>query len=243
MKKRERGTCATCSRSISPGARLCAEHAHAGITPEQRDKHKLCGAKKKDGSTCRAFAGQSTDHFGVGPCKYHGGSTSAHRKNALVREAKQRMLTLGEPLDEREAQPHRVLLNLLRATAGHVAWLHTEIAELQDLGTREAEVMLRLYDAERDRATRIAKACSEAGVEEAQILLVQREATLVAQFMEAVFEDLRLTAGQRAAAGPAMRKHLAMLEGGAPDSSQDGRIAAALAADGPPSEWFTADAA
>jgi hypothetical protein len=211
-----------------------------GHTPEQRDAHPLCNAMTKRGVRCRAFAGQSTDHPGVGPCKFHGGSTSAHRKHAVTLEAKQRMIKLGAPLDEREAQPHRVLLNLLRATAGHVAWLHSEIGQLEDLGTHEARVLLRMYDDERDRAARIAKACSEAGVEEAEVRMAQSQADLLVRFLTAVFEDLRLSDGQRAAAGPAMRKRLPLLSGGEPDPSHDGQISEALAQDGPPIEWFGA---
>lgn len=243
MYTKPRGNCATCGSEISPGAKHCAEHsARGGHTPEQRDKHALCGAKKKNGEPCRAFSGQNTDHFGIGPCWVHGGATSGHRKHAVTLEAKARMIKLGAPLDEREAQPHRVLLNLLRATAGHVAWLHAEIGQLEDVGTHEAQVLLRMYDDERDRAARIAKACSEAGVEEAQVRMTQREANELVFFLEAVFEDLPLSSGQRAAAGPAIRKRLPLLSGGEPDSSHDGRISEALAQDGPPAEWFEAPA-
>lgn len=36
----------------------------------------FCGAKKRDGSTCRQTAGHGTDHVGTGRCKFHGGAST-----------------------------------------------------------------------------------------------------------------------------------------------------------------------
>lgn len=36
----------------------------------------FCGAKKRDGSTCRQTAGQGTDHVGTGKCWLHGGAST-----------------------------------------------------------------------------------------------------------------------------------------------------------------------
>ena len=36
-----------------------------------------CGAKKKNGETCRAAAGQGTRHIGTGRCKFHGGNAAS----------------------------------------------------------------------------------------------------------------------------------------------------------------------
>jgi hypothetical protein len=38
---------------------------------------------------------------------------------------------------------------VLRATAGHVAWLHREVAGLEDLASQESRVIVTLYDNER----------------------------------------------------------------------------------------------
>src|SRR5690348_8245831 len=100
-----------------------------GHTPEQREGHPLCAAKKKDGTRCRAFAGQGTDHPGVGQCKFHGGATPNGRKHALALEAKQRMVAMSVPVDD--AQPHLILLKELTVSAGHVGWLREEIGTLE----------------------------------------------------------------------------------------------------------------
>src|SRR4051794_40675187 len=119
-------------------------------TPEQRDKHALCGSKKKNGDICRKFAGEGTEHFGYGRCKYHGGNTPNGKKNAVTIEAKRQMITLGAPID---VQPHDALVGLLRATAGHVGWLSERVANFEELSEHESQVILKLYDTERDRLT------------------------------------------------------------------------------------------
>lgn len=142
-----------------------------GHSPEQRETHPLCGAKKKNGTTCRAFAGQGTDHPGTGRCKFHGGSTRNHKTAAITTEAKRRMVKLGTPI---EVAPHEALMALLHAGSGHVAWLGEEIAAADDLGTFEGQVLTQMYGEERDRLARVAEACLRAGVSQEEIKLVQR---------------------------------------------------------------------
>jgi hypothetical protein len=182
-------------------------------TREQRDhlSTPLCGAKKKNGEPCRKFAGEGTDHHGYGKCKYHGGATASHKKHAIALEAKSRMIKLGHPMTD--ARPHQVLLDLLRQGAGHVAWLNAEVGTLEDLSAHESRVILRLYDEERDRLTRIAKACSQAGVDEAEIHLQQAHAELFVQAIYAAARDIGLDADQLGALGLALRKNLAVLNG------------------------------
>lgn len=166
-------------------------------TSEERDhlKTPLCGAKKKNGEICRAFAGQGTDHKGVGRCKNHGGSTPSHRSNAIVVEAKQRMVKLGEPIPG--IAPHEALLAVLRASAGHVAWLHREVAGLDDLSSQESRVIVALYDTERDRLTRVAKACSEVGVQDHEIRIHEREAAIFATAVDTAATQLGMANEQR----------------------------------------------
>lgn len=164
-------------------------------TPQQREAHPLCGAKKKNGDTCRAFAGQGTDHRGVGRCKNHGGSTRTHKQHAVVTEAKRRMVKLGEPVPG--IQPHQALLALLRATAGHCAWLHREVGGLEDLSSHEGRVIVELYDSERDRLTRIAKACSDVGVADRDIRIHEQEAALFATAVDRAAEAIGMDASTR----------------------------------------------
>lgn len=105
------------------------------------------------------------------------------------------MVQLGEPIPD--LLPHQALLAVLRATAGHVAFLHREIAGLSDLADHEARVMVTLYSSERDRLTRVAKACSEVGVSDREVALQQREAAMFATAVDQACEKLDMSSDKR----------------------------------------------
>ena len=146
------------------------------------------------------------------------------------------MVSLGEPIEDVTAP--EALLYLLRVTSGHVAWLHTELAHVEDLSTREGEVIASRYDSERDRLTRISEACVKAGIAEALVKVEEAKTVAMVQAMHDVLGELRLTRGQRKALGPALRRHAQKLMGAEPAPDTDEQIAAALALDGPPVEWI-----
>src|SRR5215210_1954068 len=136
-----------------------------GMSSEKRSTYPLCGARKRNGAACRAFAGQGTDHLGTGRCKNHGGSTPSHRVNAVKVEAQRRSAAFGERI---EVEPTEALLGVLHLSAGHLAWVREELATLAEKTSFEAQVLMRLWDDERDRVARIAKAALDAGVQERQ---------------------------------------------------------------------------
>lgn len=180
-------------------------------TAEERDtlSTPLCGASKKNNrGKCRAFAGQGTQHLGLGRCKYHGGATPAHNRSAVVAQAKQEMVMLGAPID---VEPHQALMGVLRATAGHVQWLAREVQRLGALEDGESKALVSLYSDERDRLARVAKACLDAGIAEAHVKLAEEQTEMVGSLISAVIEDLALTPKQRNLVGPAIRRHLTEL--------------------------------
>lgn len=182
-------------------------------TPEQRSAHALCGAKRHDGSTCRAYAGQGTDHKGYGQCKNHGGSTPNGNKHALTLEAKQSMVARSVPVAN--AEPHMVLLEELSYSAGHVGWLRDAITKLDpaEIGGDRSKVLLHRYDDERDRLARIAKVCSEAGVEEARLQIDQARAAMMVSVIRDAAGEIGLNRDQLNALGSAMRGRLALMSG------------------------------
>jgi hypothetical protein len=141
---------------------------------------------------------------GIGVCARHGGATSAHKKHAVALEAKRRMVKLGQPLDA--LHPGEALLGLLRASAGHVTWIAKEVQELDDLGTQEAAVLLRLYSEERDRLARIDEACVRAGLKAEEIRLKQEQASLLATMVHAAAKEAGLGDKHVRALGAALRK-------------------------------------
>lgn len=179
------------------------------MTSEERSDYPLCGAKKKNGEECRAFAGQGTDHLGIGRCKYHGGSTPSHQNNAAKVEAERKMVTMGAPVN---ISPATALVGVLRATAGHVEWLASEVGNLGTLDAPEAASLTRLYAEERDRLTRIAAACLSAGIGKAEVEMAEAQASALTKSINAAMSHVGgITNLQRREFGRALRKELAAL--------------------------------
>jgi hypothetical protein len=160
----------------------------------------LCGARKKNGDSCRAFAGQGTDHPGVGRCKFHLGNTKEHKIHAAKQEALAKMAErtqFGEPV---EVGPAEALLGVLHLSAGHLVWVREELTAMEDKRTHEAQVLLRIWNEERDRITRISKAALDVGVAQQQIAIAERYGEQLATLLRAIFfdGDLSLTDAQRA---------------------------------------------
>lgn len=179
-------------------------------TAKQRDRLQLCGAKKKNGQKCRAFAGQGTEHFGVGRCRWHLGNSPSHNVNAVKQEAKSRMVDFGESI---EIDPATALLGVLHLSAGHLNWIREELATTNDKSTFDAQVLLRMWDEERDRIARISKAALDVGVAEKQIRIAEHHGEQLAALLRAIFYDgeLDLTAAQRARLPDVLRHHLGTL--------------------------------
>jgi hypothetical protein len=197
--------CPQCDREIRKRAKLCGR-CYGRNTPQARDKHPLCGAKRKNGEPCRNWAGVRTSHPGIGCCWLHGGNSPSGEKAALALEVKRRMVTLAEPLSEQDASPHRVLANLMRMAGGNVEWLDAEIRKLEDLGTADAAAKLALYTQEREMTARVAKLASEAGVEQVEANLKQAQAVMMPEMVKTAAEQAGLNDKQVNALGVGLRK-------------------------------------
>ena len=176
-------------------------------TSEQRDRHQLCGARKKNGELCRKFAGEGTEHLGVGKCKYHGGNTPTHRTHAVKELAKRQAVEFGVPLP---VEPTDALLSMVHLSAGHLSWLKEELAAIEDKTSFTGQVLMRAYNDERDRCARTAKLALDAGVAERSVKLAERYGHQLATLIRAVFDDpeLALTPAQRATLPDLLRRHL-----------------------------------
>ncbi len=181
-------------------------------TSEQRDQQLLCGAKKKNGELCRSFAGQGTPHPGTGCCKFHGGSTPNHGKRAVALEMKRKMVTLGQP--DEDVTALGALLSELYASSGHVAWLRAQIANMapDELGTIEGQAIMRLYDGERDRKTKIAKLCTEAGVDAAAVRVAEAQVSMLGQALARACDAAGVSTPLRQRIGAALREELATVQ-------------------------------
>jgi hypothetical protein len=117
----------------------------------------------------------------------------------------------GQPID---IHPSEALLSVLHLSAGHLAWLRSELGTTDDKTTVEAQVLLRMWDDERDRIARISKAALDAGVQERQIQLVERYGEMLAALLQGIFGDreLGLTQKQQGKLPVILKRHLIALE-------------------------------
>jgi hypothetical protein len=179
-------------------------------TVAQRSAQKLCGARKKDGSLCRAFAGQGTDHSGWGRCRYHLGNSPSHNKHAAVAKAKQRIIEsgIGTPID---ITPGGALLMAVRLSAGHLAFIKAALEQENTAGF-DRETMLSQYAAERDRLVRAAAAAHASGIAEQQIRIASEYGSQLAAVLRTIFEEIGLSPDQWARLPDVLRDHLGTLE-------------------------------
>jgi hypothetical protein len=183
-------------------------------TSKQRDGMRLCGAKKKNGQTCRAFAGQGTTHPGVGRCKFHFGNTKNHSVHAAKVEAQELAAEyIAQFGESHEVDPATALLGVLHLSAGHLNWIRTELANLADKDSLKGQALMRLWDEERDRIARISKMALDVGVAAKQVELAQKYGEQLAALLQAVFYDptLGLTKAQQSRLPDVLRSHLSAI--------------------------------
>lgn len=181
-------------------------------TKEQRDHAGLCNARKRNGEHCRAFAGQGTNHPGVGPCKHHLGNTAPHEKRAIALNLKRQMVTYGEPVEDVSAL--NALLQELAAAVGHTAWLRARISDLSqdELGTTYGVALVRLYDSERDRKARMARLAIESGVDEAKIRVMEGQVRMLGEALARACDLAGLSEPVKRKVGAFLRNELAQAQ-------------------------------
>lgn len=181
-------------------------------------------------------------HRGAGPCHSprmvgDGDKCRMHlgRKAAEViaeAQARQAVVTYGLP---RDISPTEALLEEVRYTAGHVAWLRGKVQEIEqdkqlvwgvtEQVKKEAtefpgvdstvsarpNVWLDLYYRERKHLVDVTKAAIAAGIEERRVRLAEAQGSLVAQVIRAILADLHLSAEQEARVPEIVPRHLRAL--------------------------------
>lgn len=183
---------------------------------------KKCGANKADGSECTLAAGWGTEHPGYGPCKHHFGATPMGRKGAAYDMAGELMVFYGQPLD---TNPIDALLDEVRRTAGHVAYLGQGISQFKlkmavsgaaaELPP-EADGWLRMYQSERAHLVRVSEACLRAGIEERLVQIAEHQGAKLADAVEQILNELNLTPGQLARVPDVVPRVLQQLVTGPP---------------------------
>jgi hypothetical protein len=177
-----------------------------------------CGAERRHGKgPCGRGAGAGTDHPGAGKCSWHGGCAPSGRIAAMEEQARKAVETYGLP---RDISPTDALLEEVRYSAGHVAWLRAKVAELEpdslvwgkteevDKGASEftgvdtthaaaVNMWLELYHRERKHLLDVVKAAISVGIEERRVRLEEAKGQVVAELIRRILGRLNLDEAQR----------------------------------------------
>ena len=179
---------------------------------------KCRATAKGTGQRCQAWAMAGSE-----VCRVHGGRAPQVKAAAARRLAEQAatkaVQTLGLPVD---ITPTEALLEEVRWTAGHVAWLRGRVQELNTTGdapeltwgttktktggddygtTEEAKpsVWYELYTRERVHLVRVCDAAIKAGVEERRVRLAEQQGDLLALAIRQILDAFGLSGDPRVA--------------------------------------------
>ena len=186
-----------------------------------------CSARTKRGR-CKAWPVR-----GAAVCVTHGGAApqvraAAGRRIAVAEWAR----SFGEPAAD--ADPTSTVLNEIRWSTGHVAWLRTRVQETEPealvWGTvsevdrtggqfpgvditraAKANAWLTLYGTERDRLTRMCEVAHRMGIDARQIELAEQLGQLIADLLREVLDELNLSDTQLQTAAAAVPRQLQLL--------------------------------
>jgi hypothetical protein len=169
-----------------------------------------CGAKKRSGKPCRREKGWGTDHPGHGRCKHHGGSTRQGKSKAAKDEVNGMAQLIA-------ITPGKALEGVLHLSAGQLAYATLKVADLDEdevITEQGLNAWVRLQRSLMHDVAKFAKISADAGIDERLAGAVERQTDALGAALERVVGSLALTAEQRKALGPAIRKELVVLEGG-----------------------------
>lgn len=187
-----------------------------------RDTDYCVATSKRSGKQCRRYPIP-----GGTVCASHGGKApqviAAARRRLALAEARGLIDEYGI---EVQTTPEEALLASVWEAAGNVALLRKLISGLDakvdpktgiagptgstsKLHEAAPHVFVTMYDAERDRLVRFAKACADAGVQERLVTIAEGQAQLMVQAFDATLAELGIE--DQTAARQAFGRHLKLV--------------------------------
>lgn len=180
------------------------------------DKPKCASTSKQTGKRCKRDPA-----IGLDKCAIHCGLSKADRDRIAAEfladaEARRAVVTYGLP---RDISPTDALLEEVRYSAGHVAWLRAKVAEIEEndlvwgvteraeknatefSGTDVTEaakpnVWLDLYFRERRHLLDLTKTAISVGIEERRVRLAEAQGSLLNEVIRRILGRLSLTPEQ-----------------------------------------------
>lgn len=167
-----------------------------------------CNALKADGTWCHQQPGWGTSHPGVGKCRWHLGNTANVIKSAQDQMARLEVANLGLPQD---VHPHEALLFCVRSAYSIVTWLQAKIQSMDDEQELtqtvhgpegpmkiERSIWVEMYQDALSDLARFSKLALDAGVEERQVRIAEKQARAMTSLVEAIFDRLEVAPRARA---------------------------------------------
>lgn len=195
------------------------------------DEPKLCGAKTRNGGTCKRRAGAGTEHLGYGRCANHTGSTPNGERSA-AREAGREIASEMQLLSSTGVaiEPAEALLACVRMAWAEVQFFNLQIDRLelsdatvrprqQAMGGKDAVVedlqqreQLHLWIVERqramDRLARYSRLALDAGVAERQVRIAEQLGAQLGGILQRILGALSLTPEQQQLVPTIVRREL-----------------------------------
>lgn len=171
------------------------------VRPKKPTDGRLCGGIKSNKQVCKLPSGYKTDHLGFGRCCWHGGATDTGKQAAAKDQAAGLIKFYGQPIN---TNPIDALLDEVRRTAGHVAFLGDRVAnwpqdQLDENGgiTPALRGWIDLYQSERVHLVKVSKSALDAGVNERLVAIAEHQGMRLADSIEAILNALNLSVEQR----------------------------------------------
>lgn len=150
----------------------------------------LCGKPRYgSGLPCSRSAGAETVHLGVGPCKYHGGTTTFENTVAALMRGHGLAKTL-------HVTPWEALLSEVRRSAGEISWLDWKVSQAEHdedlVGEGEFVPWVKMRNERRTHLARVSKMAMDACVDQQMVAQMQIEGDTIARVLLATLEKLGL---------------------------------------------------
>lgn len=215
----------------TPTTTECTDKAHAPAPPG-KGPCPTCDRPRCNGTSAAGRCRKQPIKDAT-VCRTHGGSATQVKDAAERRRADRQAMTAAESFGlPREVDPHTALLEELHRTAGAVQWLGAIVADLdkdqvvwgkvkETRGTQlekgaengttyaaQTNAFVRLWQEERDRLVKVAKACHDAGIEERRVRIAESTGQQLAAFARSLLD--RMLGALVEAIGPERAAELAL---------------------------------